>query len=294
MDPGVADDRGHGRIGRRGPVSTSKDVAGRITARVADGLASVTIDNPPQRNALTRAMCLQLQELMPQLDADPDVAIVAVRGAANSFSAGAALGELSSILLDRQSGEPVDQLSRADDAITAVSKPTIALVDGACMGGGWQIASACDFIVASSRSFFGITPAKLGILYPRPGIERLVVQVGPARAKYILMSSQTFTAAEAMSLGLIAEVVAGDNFEDRCEALTTSMLARSRFSTHYLKRLVDTTTTPGQDADGEWEHAWAAMEKNPDLRIGVDAFLRREEPQFIWRAPAARIDSRSS
>lgn len=272
----------------------TKAVEGRIKVDIANDVARVTIDNPSQRNAITRAMCLQLQDLMPRLDANTRVALVTIRGAGGTFSAGAALTELSSILLDRMDDAVVDQLSRADDAITSVAKPVIAIVEGACMGGGWQIASACDFIVASDRSSFGITPAKLGILYPRPGIERLVAQVGPARAKYILLSSQTFSAAQALTLGLVAEVVPAAEFEDRCATLMTLLLTRSRFSTHFLKCLVNMTASPGSDADDEWDRAWAAMANSPDLRIGVDAFLRREEPQFTWRTSASPPDSRSS
>ena len=263
---------------------------GRISVAMSGEVARLTIDNPSQRNAITRAMCLELQDIMPRLDADPGVALVTIRGAGETFSAGAALNELPSILLDQVDGAVVDQLSGADDAITAVSKPTVALVDGACMGGGWQIASACDFIVASDRSSFAITPAKLGILYPRRGIERLVAQVGPARAKYILLTSRSFTTAEAMSLGLIAETVATVEFERFCETMTTSLLARSRFSMHFLKRLVDITAIRDSTLDAEWAHAWSAMSDNPDLKVGVNAFLRRVNPHFTWRAPLAPID----
>jgi len=266
---------------------------GRIAVSVDGGVATVTIDNPSQRNAVTRAMCLALQEWMPRLDADPDVVIVTIRGAGDSFCAGAALGEIRSILLDPVDGSTVDHLSRADMAITSVTKPTVALVDGACMGGGWQIASACDFIIASERSLFGITPARLGVLYPRPGIERLVSQVGPAVAKYILFSGQTFGAARASDLGLIADVVADADFPSRCDELIASLLRRSQFSVHSLKRLVDLTVARSAAADAEWEAAWLAMDESPDLAIGVDAFLQRTEPLFTWRPPAP-LDSRSS
>ncbi|UVJ39036.1 enoyl-CoA hydratase/isomerase family protein [Arthrobacter sp. CJ23] len=256
----------------------------RINVSVSDGVATVEIDNPTQRNALTKAMCLELQELMPHLEADPDVNVVVLRGAGDTFCAGAAISELSSVLLDRQEDETsVDQLSRADHAITSVTKPTVALVDGACMGGGWQIASACDFVIASERSVFAITPAKIGIIYPRPGIERLVRQVGHANAKFILLTGQAFTAARAQSLGLVAEAVPDAEFEERCAAIVGSLRNRSRFSTHSMKRLVDLTDMNHPRIDQEWADAWAAMPDNPDMGIGISAFLNREQPQFTWR-----------
>jgi enoyl-CoA hydratase/carnithine racemase len=257
--------------------------AGRITVAVADGVAAVSIDNPAQRNALTRAMCLELQALMPRLDADPDVVVVTLRGAGDTFSAGAPINDLESVLLDPQpDGTRIDQLSKADDAITSVAKPTVALVDGACMGGGWQIASACDFIVASERSVFAITPAKIGVIYPRVGIERLVRLVGPARAKYILFTGQKFTAARARTLGLVAETVATDEFDERSRELVSSLTKRSQFSIHTLKALVDLTVTDSDDRDQRWIDAWTATLNGPDLHIGVDAFLTREQPRFTW------------
>ncbi|PTT68843.1 enoyl-CoA hydratase/isomerase family protein [Arthrobacter sp. HMWF013] len=255
----------------------------RIGVNVADGVAWVTIDNPAKKNALTRSMCLQIQELMPTLEKDPAVTVVAVRGAGTTFSAGATINELSSVLLDRQEDNTyVDQLSLADQAITSITKPTVALVDGACMGGGWQIASACDFIIASQRSVFAITPAKIGIIYPRAGIERLVRQVGHANAKFILFTGETFNTARALDLGLVAEVVPDDEFDDRCRSLLHTLRNRSRFSTHSMKRLVDLTASNDPRIDQEWENAWAAMTDGPDMGIGITAFMNREQPEFTW------------
>jgi enoyl-CoA hydratase/carnithine racemase len=261
---------------------------GRITASISDGVAAVRIDNPSQRNALTRSMCLELQDAMSQLDADPTVLVVTLSGAGDTFCAGAPINDLTSVLLDPQpDGSVVDQLTRADHAITAVRKPTIALVDGACMGGGWQIASACDFIVASERSVFAITPAKLGVIYPRVGIERLVRQVGPDRAKFILFSGQKLSAARAQTLGLVAETVADDEFAERCRSLVASLKKRSQFSIHTIKHLIDLSDADAADIDREWAAAWAATTDGPDLGIGVAAFLGREQPRFTWTPTSA-------
>jgi enoyl-CoA hydratase/carnithine racemase len=255
-----------------------------INVSIRDSVATVEIDNPAQRNALTKAMCLEIQATMPKLEANPDVNVVVLSGAGSTFCAGAAIGELGSVLLDRQSDSTViDHLSSADLAITSITKPTVALVDGACMGGGWQIASACDFIIASERSAFAITPAKIGIIYPRTGIERLVRLVGHANAKFILLTGQTFTSAQAQSLGLVAETVPDHQFDARSAAVVLSLGNRSRFSTHAMKRLVNLTDTNHPRIDEEWEDAWAAMSDSPDMGIGVDAFLNGTQPAFTWR-----------
>lgn len=264
--------------------------AGHISLSVVDGVATVKISNLSQRNALTRAICREVQELMPRLDADPDVAVVVLRGDGNTFCAGAAISELASVLIDPQAdGSTVDHLSAADAVIAAVSKPTVALVEGACMGGGWQIASACDFIIANDQAVIGLTPAKIGIIYPRPGLERLIRQVGHANAKYILLTGQTFSATEARALGLVADVVPSESFEEKCAALVSTLRSRSRFSMHAMKRLVDLTDVPGSSLaviEQEWAEAWSAMPDSPDMGIGIQAFLTREQPQFRWQPGA--------
>jgi enoyl-CoA hydratase/carnithine racemase len=271
---------------------TTAAPTGTITVSIADGVVSVEIDNPSQKNALTRSMCLELQHVMPRLDADPSVVAITLSGAGGTFSAGAPINDLASVLLDPQpDGSRVDQLSRADDAISAVAKPTVALVDGACMGGGWQIASACDFIVASARSVFAITPAKLGVIYPRAGIERLVRQVGLDRAKFILFTGQKFSATRAQELGLVAETVADSEFTDRCRSLVASLMKRSQFSIHTIKHLIDLPDSDSVDIDQEWADAWAAMSDGPDLAIGVAAFLEREQPLFTWAPNQASTSS---
>lgn len=257
---------------------------GSITVSVAAGVAAVRIDNPERKNAITKAMCLEIQSLLPQLDSDPDVVLVTLRGAGDTFSAGAAIDDLISVLLDPQDdGSQVDHLSLADAAIASMRKPTIALVDGVCIGGAWQLASACDFILANDRSQFAITPAKIGVIYPRAGIERLVRLVGPANAKFILFTGDTFSARRAVQLGLVTETVANDQFEDRAEKLVHTLLARSRLSIHILKRLIDSGNPRAHGVDELWEDAWGAMTESPDMAIGISAFLNRERPKFAWK-----------
>lgn len=256
---------------------------GRITVHISDGLAEVQLDNPERRNALTKSMCQELQVLMPGLDDHPDVQIITLRGAGDTFSAGAAIDDLASVLLDPQDdGSRVDHLTLADAAMSATRKPTIAVVDGACIGGGWQLASACDFIVASERSVFAITPAKIGVMYPRAGIERLVRQVGPANAKFILFGGETFSAVRARQLGLVTETIPDERFAERVDELVRTLQARSRFSIHTLKHLIDGPTGSNLEVEERWQAAWLAMTEGPDMAIGVQAFLNREEPKFAW------------
>lgn len=254
-----------------------------IRTRVKDSVATVELSNPRQRNALTLDMCRELAHTMTQLDARDDVHAVVLRGAAEHFSAGVSIDELSAVLLDRDDdGNPLDHLSVADQAISSVAKPTVAVVEGCCMGGGWQIASACDFIVAADDSRFAITPAKLGIIYPRSGIDRLVRCVGTARAKYLLLTGTEITGHHARILGLVADSFPREEFAERTHRLIRDLVARSRFSVHTMKRLIDLRGVDESEIEEAWAHGWADMASGPDLQIGVDAFLRGRAPAFSW------------
>lgn len=265
-------------------MNPSEESTPGIYVSITDGVATVIINNPAQRNAITKTMCLQLVNAMTEVEENPDVEIVVLRGADRTFSAGVAINELPAVLLDRQENNSVvDHLTNVDRAIISVTKPILALVEGACMGGAWQIASACDFIIASESSKFGITPAKIGIIYPRLGIERLTKLVGHANAKYLLLTGETIGAAQAHSLGLVAEIVPDADFSRRTNNIVRSLGHRSRFSTHFMKRLINHSDTEHAQPDQAWEEAWAAMSESPDMEIGIQAFALGLKPEFLWK-----------
>lgn len=266
------------------PQGEAPDPGPGITVTIDAGVGTIVLRHAAQRNALTRQMCRGIADAAAELDARREVDVVAVRGAGGTFSAGVSIGQLREVILD--DGGATDHLTAADRALGRVSKPTVALVQGHCMGGGWQVASACDFIVASEDASFGITPAKLGIIYPRAGIDRLVRLLGPATAKYVLMSARTFPAHRAQAMGLVAEVLPAAGFEDGARELLGELRARSRFSMHTTKQLIDQAGDPDGEASelaGAWEAAWRRMAAGPDIDEGVAAFLQRREPEFPWR-----------
>lgn len=256
---------------------------GAIDCHIAGGIAYVTINNPAKRNALTRHMCFELQALTQSLNSEPSAKVIALSGAGSDFSAGVAIDQLPSVLFDpTPEGGYVDHFSAADAALAHVTKPTVALVQGVCMGGGWQIASACDFILTSSNAHFGVTPAKIGILYPRSGVDRLVQQVGPARAKYILMTGKSFTAHQAQSLGLVADVIDENDFQTEASALLGTLLERSRFTQMKTKEYIDACSGQQEHLDSLWSRSWEEMLQGEDKEIGISAFRHRQTPRFTW------------
>ncbi len=262
--------------------------AGTLRVQQDGPVATVLLENPGMRNAVTGEMWRQFKPVLARLDADSSVKVVVVRGAGADFSAGADIGALQQILLDPATGHSDGgHISAAERALSEFRKPTIAAIDGYCVGGAWQIAGACDIRIASDAAVFGITPSKIGIVYPLSGIERLVRLVGPATAKFLLFSGDFVDAGSALSLGLVAKVVPQSEFWAEIDSFAHRMASRSQLSIQAMKDLVDAIAGGAEDLaarSGFWQQEMAA---SGDFSAGVRAFLAKEIPEFGWLAPAA-------
>ncbi|WP_454723710.1 MULTISPECIES: enoyl-CoA hydratase-related protein [Cupriavidus] len=171
---------------------------------VGDGLAIVAIDRAEKRNSLTLAMWRALGRAMTELDARDDVRVIALTGSGTSFCAGADIAEFATVRAnEHQVAEYELAVDGCCDAIEAVSKPTIAAINGFCMGGAVNVAMACDFRHAVPAARFAIPAARLSIVYGIKGTRRLFHLVGLAGAKRILFSGERLDAAEAWRIGLV-------------------------------------------------------------------------------------------
>ncbi|HEX5740663.1 MAG TPA: enoyl-CoA hydratase/isomerase family protein, partial [Pilimelia sp.] len=163
-----------------------------------DGVATLTLDRPARRNALTTAMWGALPGVLGALAADPRVRALVVTGAGATFSAGADIGDLRRQYADPVTAEAFHAANvAAEEALAGFPRPTVAAVAGACVGGGCQLAVACDVRFADRGAFFAVPPARLGVVYPASATVRLARLVGHARARYLLYSAATVDAARA-------------------------------------------------------------------------------------------------
>ena len=255
---------------------------GTVRVSRAGNTATITLSNPGRRNTMTEQMWLGLVPVCRELAEDPEVRVVVVRGEGEDFSAGADISDLDGILRDAESGHhDGGALARGEAALAGLHKPTIAAVEGYCLGGAWQIAAACDIRLASSGATFGITPAKIGIVYPVAGIERLVRIAGPATAKYLLFSGDFVDAERARALGLVQAVHPAERFWDEVTAFALRLASRSQLSIQAMKDIVDVIIAGGDlhEASTHWQRQMAASE---DPVIGVRAFLDKQAPEFSW------------
>lgn len=242
----------------------------QLTHTVADGVATVVIDHPAKRNAMTAAMWAALPPLLDVLAAGPDVRVLVLTGAGGTFCSGADISTL------RGSPERAQRLAvAAEEALAAFPRPTLAAVRGHCVGGGCQLAAACDLRFAEEGALFGVTPAKLGIVYPASSTRRLTSLVGPATAKYLLFSGELIDAARALRTGLADEVVPAGGLDGRVAEFARILATRSQLTQAAAKEFVDGRT----DRDAYWA---ARARESDDTAEGVAAFLERRAPRFTW------------
>ena len=258
-----------------------------IHTATTDGVATLTLDNRAQRNALTPEMCRELIHACEAIGQDEEVAVVVLRGAGGDLSAGGAIDRMDELLFTSDEGPlptPGEELfSRADAALRALPQPLVSVVEGVCMGGGWQIAAAADYVLAADTACIAITPGKLGVLYPRPGLERLVERVGPLRAKRLLLTGEEVAPAVAEDWGLVSEIVPAADLEDRLAVLLETLRSRSAYSAEHHLQLINgfTSGSPGYTQD--WAQAWAGTPDSSDLAEGRAAFAEKRRPRFTWR-----------
>ncbi len=253
---------------------------GQLRVSGDDGVVTVELHRPERKNAITYAMWSALGRLMPVLASDPAVDVVVLRGTPGGpFSAGADISEFQTLRGTPESAAAYGEAVEAGErALITFPKPTIALVEGWAVGGGTQVAVACDLRVAGPDSRFGVTPAKLGIVYALPSTARLVDVVGQAWASFFLLTGELIDAPTALRIGLVHEVV--DDPSERAYALARLLSARARVSQVGAKALISRAVSGRRDVDDAVRGLYQASLTGPEYAEGVAAFLAKRAPDF--------------
>jgi enoyl-CoA hydratase/carnithine racemase len=247
-------------------------------------LAWLVIDRPAKHNAMSKAMWEAIPGLVAEVEADPVLKVLVVRGGTEkAFSAGADISEFEALntdsaLRDASRAAITDGLR----ALTRLSKPTIAMVRGICMGGGCAIALTCDIRFASPESRFGIPPAKLGLAYSLEDMKQLVDVVGPSHAKSMMFTGRAVQAAEALTMGLVNGVYPLDEIENETRSFADQVCRNSQFSVRALKHVIGLIAS---GADAETEESWRLVldaYEGEDYREGVAAFLGKRPAKFTY------------
>lgn len=243
-------------------------------------VATLTIDRPKKRNAMSFEMWSSLPGLLGKVETDESVRALVICGT-DHFSAGADISEFTTLRADPPGARRYSEAVHAGErSIATLSKPTIAAITGVCVGGGCEIALACDIRIAALDARFGITPAKLGIVYHATSTKQLVDAVGPAWARQILFTGELVDAETALRIGLVNELHSADAVTARAVALAETMASRAQVSVRGAKTII-TRITEGHFDEDETVHAlYEASVTSADYTEGVQAFLEKRPPRF--------------
>jgi enoyl-CoA hydratase/carnithine racemase len=246
-------------------------------------IATVTLNNPGRLNALNRPMWAGLGSTMRQLSADDELRCIVVRGAGDRFAAGADIAEFASERADAKQAKSYGKLIHETmQAVARCRHPTVAMIKGACVGGGLEIAAMCDLRVAGASSRFGIPVNRLGLTMGYGELMGLLALVGRAVALEILLEGRVFDAEEAQRKGLVNRVVPDDKVEEEAYATARRIADGAPLVNRWHKQFIDRLAVAADLAPHEWDEGFECFDTD-DCREGVAAFLAKRKPDFKGR-----------
>jgi len=254
-----------------------------LTAR--DGaIATVTLNKPDKLNALSQTMWARLGEVMRTLDADDSVRCIVLRGAGDkAFAAGADISEFHAERSDSA------QAKRYSDtgigwmhAVAKCRHPTVALIQGACVGGGLLIASQCDLRICNESARFGVPVKNLGLTESYDELQAMMRVIGAAASLEILLEGRIWGAREAFEKGLVNRVVPDDKVEEEALATARRIADGAPLVARWHKKFIHRLQEPQPLTAEERDEGYACFD-TADFREGVAAFLAKRKPQFTGR-----------
>ena len=258
----------------------------KMISRKGDGFGWMVFNNPERHNAVSLDMWLAAIEIMRDFAADDDVRVVLIAGAGEkSFVSGADISRFDD---ERAEADAVarynDATEGAYQAVLTSPKPTIAMIQGYCIGGGTNLAVCADLRIASDRAQFSIPAARLALGYDYARVRRVMDLVGPAYAKEIFFTARRFAAEEALRMGLVNRVVAHDALEEQTREIAGTIAGNAPLTMKAIKQSVHEALKPESERD------LAAVERvvhdcfeSEDYAEGRRAFADKRKPEFKGR-----------
>jgi enoyl-CoA hydratase/carnithine racemase len=266
-----------------GMVATGSE---KMLARKAGGVGWMTFNNPERHNAVSMEMWQAAERILADFIADEAVRVVVVNGAGGkAFVSGADISKFES---ERSGEEAVAayqaQTAKVYDRLADCPKPTIAMIQGHCIGGGTALAVCCDIRICGDTASFGVPAAKLGLGYPLAGIRRLVDLVGPSFAKEIFFTAKKWSAEEARIMGLVNRVVPNDALEATVLDYAGTIAGNAPLTVGSVKTIVrEALKDRGAADEALCDRLVKACFASQDYIEGRRAFMEKRKPAFQGR-----------
>ena len=256
---------------------------GRIIASRTGAIGAITIDNPDRHNAVSNEMWTAITEAALAYDADPEIRVITIEGQGRkSFASGADISRFESA--DGPVTRGGGAFTTACATVHAVSKPTVAIIRGWCLGGGMALAISCDLRLANEAARFGIPAARLSIGYPVDGLRRIVELVGLSTAKEIMFSARQYNAAEALRLGMVNHVLPDDAIDGFAADYIAAIAAGAPLTQKGAKlALRELARDESQRNLAAAEAIIAQCASSADHAEGTRAFLEKRRAVFTGR-----------
>ncbi|MEK7821236.1 MAG: enoyl-CoA hydratase-related protein [Pseudomonadota bacterium] len=247
-------------------------------------IATVTLNAPEKLNALDLAAWTRLGEAMAELSADDSLRCLVLRGAGDkAFAAGADIGEFSTVRRNSKLSKTYgERVAATMQAVMDCRHPTVAMIRGACVGGGLEVAACCDFRVCGQSSRFGVPIKRLGLVMAYGELSKLVALAGRAVALEILLEGRVFGAEEAKDKGLVNRVVADDKVEEEAYATARRIAEGAPLVARWHKKFINRLMDPRPLTATEMDEGFACYDTE-DFQEGVRAFLGKKDPAFKGR-----------
>jgi enoyl-CoA hydratase/carnithine racemase len=251
----------------------------------AEAVVRIRISNPERRNALDHEILDTLAETLPRLDQGIETRCVLITGAPPAFSAGYDLTSIPGETFERDAEALVAHpFHAAMEALGSHPWPTVAAINGHCLGGGLELAVTCDLRICAAGAKLGMPPAKLGLVYSHTGLRKFLDTLGLARTKELFLTGRNFSAERAEQIGLVHEVIGDDAFEEKAVELAAEIAANAPLSMRGNKSAIEVLNANpvlSEQQEGGLIALRESCFSSEDLREGISAFAEKRPPN--WR-----------